>query len=191
MSRQKNRVVFRKGKKVILRPICENDLERFLVWENDPELAKFFSDALPIYREEERDWLRKIHKDKNNHVVFAIDTIKGKNIGSVGLHRINWISRHSSLGIMIGNKKYWSNGYGTDAMMTILEFAFNSLNFHKVNLSVLSSNPRGHRCYVKCGFVDDGCRKQQFFKNGIWVDEITMSCFQADWKQVWEQYQNQ
>ena len=189
MIEQKDRVVFRKGKRVILRPVCEDDVRRCLIWINDPEVTQFLATNLPLFLEEEKEWLRKRHENKDKDLAFAIETIDGEHIGNVGLHRISWINRHASFGIAIGNKEYWGDGYGTDATMTILEYAFNSLNLHKVSLSVLSSNPRGHKCYLKCGFVDEGCRKEQHFSNGQWVDEIMMSCFREGWEATWQKYQ--
>lgn len=77
-------------------------------------------------------------------------------IGTLGLEHFNWISRSAVLGIFIGDEKYRSKGYGTEAINLLLEYGFKYLNFHNISLTLLEVNERAHKCYLKCGFKDTG-----------------------------------
>jgi ribosomal-protein-alanine N-acetyltransferase len=48
---------------------------------------------------------------------------------------------------MIGDKAFWSRGYGTNAIPTMLRFAFDELNLHRVQLEVHEENARAIACY--------------------------------------------
>ena len=83
-------------------------------------------------------------------------------------------NHNAELGIVIGEKEYWSQGYGTDAIKTLLRYCFDELNYHKVYLRVYDFNTRGIRCYEKCGFRIEGRLRQHMFRHGAWHDEIVM-----------------
>jgi len=187
---KKEQIVFRKGKKIILRPICESDIDKCIVWMNDPDVTQFVAQRFPMFLEDEKEWVREARKNKENSLRFAIETLDGTYIGNTGLHP-RWTDGTADFGIMIGEKDYWGKGYGADVIMTLLEYAFYSLNLRKISLTVFATNPRAHKCYQKCGFEDEGCKRQQYYVNGKYVDEIIMGCFREDWEKIWEEYQKQ
>ena len=115
-----NRLIFLKGKKVVLRPLRkESDLETCLRWINDPEINQFIAMYLPISKQQEEEWFDGLSK-KQNDIIFAIETLQGIFIGNIGLHQINWKDKTATTGAIIGEKEYWNQGYGTDAKMTLL-----------------------------------------------------------------------
>lgn len=65
-------------------------------------------------------------------------------------------SKNAEAGIAIGEEEYRSKGYGTEAMKLLLEYRFNYLNLHNINLKVLDVNERAIKCYKKCGFKENG-----------------------------------
>lgn len=95
-------------------------------------------------------------------------------IGSIGLHEINNINRTATLGIFIGNKEYWSKGYGTEAIQLILDFGFNYLNLNNIDLALMEFNERALKCYEKCGFKEIGRKRKCNFINGKYYDSILM-----------------
>ncbi|MDI6917337.1 MAG: GNAT family protein [Thermoplasmatales archaeon] len=163
-----------KGKKVVLRALEKDDLDRCLKWINDMDVVKLAGPPrFPKSKAEEEKWFEKtINDDKNR--VLAIDA-NGKHIGNVGLHNIDFRNRNAMLGIMIGEKKYWNKGYGSDAVKTLVSLAFNELNLHKIYLHVFPSNKRALKCYEKCGFKKEGVLREHVFKGGKYQDLTVMS----------------
>jgi RimJ/RimL family protein N-acetyltransferase len=85
-------------------------------------------------------------------------------------------SRQAELGIMIGDKEYWSSGYGTDTVNTLLRHLFTTLELDKVYLHTLSWNYRAQASFNKSGFksVRDVKRGGQDF--------ILMEVLRPDWE---------
>ncbi len=140
----------------------------------------------PITPTGEAEWFDKI--EKSDEVHLAIETGDGVLIGTMGLHDVSWKDRVATTGALIGEKAYWGQGYGTDAKMTLLDYAFNTLNLRKICSSVLEFNERSLRYNLHCGYRVEGRRKQQHFHNGRYWDEILLGLFQEDWQPVWERY---
>jgi RimJ/RimL family protein N-acetyltransferase len=109
-------------------------------------------------------------------ITLAIDTLaESRHIGSIALHEVNGEDRKATLGVMIGDKDYWSRGYGTDAIVTLLRFGFDEMNLNRVDLSVDEDNVRGITCYRKCGFVEEGRLRQARYRNGRYLDALIMA----------------
>jgi diamine N-acetyltransferase len=168
------------GTKVRLRAIERDDIPRFVKWFNDPEVRRHLAMYRPLSMAQEEKWFeRQAELDPADHV-FAIETQEGVHIGNVGLHAINWKDRGAELGIVIGEKDYWGQGYGTDAIMTVLGYAFGELNLHRVFLRVNADNPRGIRCYEKCGFRHEGTSRDAVFTDNKYKDQHIMSILQSE-----------
>ncbi len=86
------------------------------------------------------------------------------------------------MGIGIGEREYWGNGYGTDAMRAILHFAFTELNLYRVSLNVFEYNPRAIRSYEKAGFVAEGRQRQVLNRDGRRWDVIYMGILHEEWE---------
>ena len=161
------------GERIYLSPRNVEDVEIFTQWMNDFYITDYTGRSHQVVTlQEEKVYLEK---EQNNKNVFAIIDIQtDKIIGSIGLHQINNINRTATLGIFIGNKEYWSKGYGTEAIQLILDFGFNYLNLKKIDLALMEFNQRALKCYEKCGFKEIGRKRKCNFTNGKYYDSILM-----------------
>jgi RimJ/RimL family protein N-acetyltransferase len=175
------------GKLTRLRPLDVADLDRYLEWINDPEVVQFLGGTLPLVsRLAETDWLeRTARKDvAYGDVTLAIETLEGRHIGSIALHNPKQRDRHCSLGIMIGDKEYWSRGYGTDAIRTLLRLAFDEMNLNRVWLTVDEDNARGIACYRKCGFIEEARLRQDRYCAGRYHDTLIMGVLASEFRAI-------
>jgi len=168
------------GEQVRLRAIERSDIPTFVRWFNDPEVRQYLLMYAPVSAAQEEKWfedtLQRVQRRED--FVFAVEARVGDewvHIGNVGLHRIHWKDRCAIFGIALGEKAYWDQGYGTDATRTMLHFAFEELNLHRVELEVLDENARARRCYEKVGFRYEGTRWQAIFSAGRYHDAHLMS----------------
>lgn len=175
-----------KGRKVILRPLSLKDAPRFCQWLKDGEVTKFLAlyyDDGPLTLKEERQWISE-QRRKNDKVTFAIDSVDGQHIGSCGLTKINPVSKHAEFGIMIGNKKYWSQGCGAEATKILIEYGFKKLKLHRIYLSVLAYNIRGYKAYKKVGFKDEGRKRDHVYRDGHYHDMVLMSILKNEFEKI-------
>jgi RimJ/RimL family protein N-acetyltransferase len=175
-----------RGEKVILRAMTRADLPTFVRWFNDPEVTQYLGGEMwPMSPESEERWFdRHIQEDTKG---LCIETLapageKGVLIGNIGLHNPSERNHHTELGIVIGEKEYWSKGYGADAIKTMLRYCFDELNYHRVYLRVYDFNARGIHCYEKCGFKLEGRLRQHMFRHGAWHDEILMGVLRDEFR---------
>jgi RimJ/RimL family protein N-acetyltransferase len=82
--------------------------------------------------------------NEQNGVYFSI--IKKDNEGIIGYVLLAHILKSHKVarefGIVIGDKKLWGHGYGSEATKLILEYGFKNLKLHRIELLVLDSNER-------------------------------------------------
>ena len=181
-------VVFLKGKRgITLRPPSLDDVPALTRWINDPELRRFIKRPFPMTLHGESEWVQSLAKRSDTDVVFAID-LDGVHIGMMGLHKINWKDRTATTGAFIGDKRYWGQGYGTDAKMALLDYAFNTLDLRKLSSQVYAFNTRSIAYSLHCGYVEEGRLIRQRFIEGQYHDEVILGLFKEQWLPRWELY---
>lgn len=158
-----------------------DDLDTFCKWFNNPELRKFLLQPYPTTKLQEKELLEKIIKDKDSVVLSIIVKKNKKLIGTVGLHKINKIYRSAIFGIVIGDFENLSRGYGTEAMEIIIEYGFNVLNLHRIDLMAHDFNRRAIDAYKKVGFIEEGRKRESFYLDGKYHDTILMAILKTDW----------
>ena len=154
--------MFLRGKKVIIRPMVREDMEKMQAWRP-------FTDPLDALlngsqRRSENDiWFQEQLSDPSRRW-YAIEDFAGRLIGRLTLRQV--VERKSArLGITLA-ADYLGQGYGTDAIRTFLVYYFQELGFEVLYLDVAAPNRRAIRCYEKCGFQQTGSYYQ-----GIGSDE--------------------
>ena len=177
------------GLKVKLRGIHnDKDMEAAWTWMNDPEVTQYLLSVSPISWAAEKEYFAKVGLDPN-HKKFAIeDKESGELIGFIDISKINLLHRYGTTGSVIGNKKYWSNGYGTDSKMLVLYYAFNTLNLKNVFSEVYDFNQRSLGALRNTGYKIIGRQKKSVFCNGKWCDRVFLQVSKKDFKKVWRKY---
>ena len=142
------------GAKVILREKHLEDAWDDYMWRCDEELATL--DAAPRLKMTFHEYLR-IFKDQLRYPIpgtqrFSIESVDHKLIGNCMYYDVDAINKEAELGIVIGNKDYWSQGYGYDVVVTLLEHLFTTAQLKRVYLHTLVWNKRAQRAFQKSGF---------------------------------------
>jgi len=174
------------GDLVRLRALEPDDLERCYRWLNDREVTRFIEGGrYPLSTAQEREWLENATRGRHgfSDVPLAIETKEGGvHIGNAGLHQGSPEHRTAKLGIVIGEKEYWSKSYGTDTVRTLLRFAFEQMNLNRVELGTFDFNERAQACYRKCGFVEEGRRREDRYIDGRYHDLLIMGILRREWE---------
>lgn len=170
------------GQKVRLRAYRKEDIPQAQAYMNDVEVRRNLAPGIPypFTLENEEKWYSTL-SGANETYSFAIETLEDeKYIGGCGVNHIDWKNSAVTVGIFIGDKNYWSRGYGTDAMNLLVKFIFEQMNVNKVKLQVYSFNDRARKCYEKCGFVKEGILRQEIFRDGRYHDIYAMGILREE-----------
>jgi RimJ/RimL family protein N-acetyltransferase len=173
------------GNKVILRPYRRLDIPLFLKWLNDPEVVQYLSLYLPLNEWAEEKYIEHLghNFDKQvNWVIEAVTSGEPKPIGSLGLNEILPKDRMATFGIAIGEKDYWSQGYGTQAAGLLVKFGFEQMNLHRINSIVYAFNERSLKMHRRIGFQQEGIKRQAVFKNGQYHDVVEFGLLEDEWR---------
>ncbi len=143
-----------KGVRILLRGKRMQDAELDYIWRSDPEIARLDA-SYPLTMKYER--YLKLFEDQirwptpgSHH--FAIEAAGGKFIGNCMYYDLDSLSKEAELGIVIGDRDYWSGGYGYDAVVTLLHHMFDDLRLQRVYLHTLDWNHRARKCFERSGF---------------------------------------
>ena len=166
-----------RGAKVVLREKRPEDAENDYIWRSDPELARLDA-ALPLTMTFDR--YMKLFEDQLKYPTpgshhFATDTFDGKYIGNCMYYDLDSVNLEAELGIVIGDRDYWSNSYGYDAVVTLLDHMFTARKLKRVYLHTLEWNQRAQRCFSKSGF------KPVKMVRRMGQDFILMEVLRDDW----------
>jgi RimJ/RimL family protein N-acetyltransferase len=147
------------GSKIKLRGKKLADARDDYTWRTDPELARLDATSLltitfPQYLAAYATELRYPSLTKRE---FGIETLdEGKHIGNCTYYDINETKGETELGILIGERDFWDESYGTDAVNTLVNHIFRETKLERVYLKTLDWNTRAQKCFKKCGFTECG-----------------------------------
>ena len=90
-------------------------------------------------------------------------------------------ARSCELTIAIGNRDYQNRGFGRDAIKLLTKYAFRLLNMNRVWIRVPASNQRALRCFLACGFVEEGRLRQHIWRDGSYDDIVHLAVLRDNW----------
>ncbi|GCE11689.1 GNAT family N-acetyltransferase [Tengunoibacter tsumagoiensis] len=174
------------GEKVALGPIHRGWIPLIHKWQNDFQVALFSGDPLrpvsleAIQAEYEEHTKKQQRYREETFGIYARTTLQP--LGVVELRHINLHGRTATMGIGIGEKDYWSKGYGTEAILLILDYGFTVLGLHNIDLTTYAYNDRATGAYLKAGFKLIGRRREAHRWGGKIYDELHMDCLATEFQ---------
>jgi len=145
--------------KIKLRGKRLSDARNDYLWQTDPELAELDATSLLTisFQQYLLDYTNELSRYSNpTRHLFAVETLDGKHIGNCVYYNINKAKGEAEVGVVIGDRNYWDEGYGTDAMAALVKHVFLKTNLKCLYLKTLDSNKRAQKCFKKCSFVPYG-----------------------------------
>lgn len=156
-------------------------------WQRDSEFVRL-ADSDPVELSSEKKIRERVEKRFENgfqpeRYPFSVRTLaEDKLIGFFGLY-VELIHGTAWVGIGIGERDFWSKGYGTDMMKVCLRYAFSELGVQRVALGLHEYNARALRSYEKAGFRLEGRTRQDVLREGRRTDTLWMGILREEWLQ--------
>lgn len=136
---------------------------------------EFLHDSRKFTIGETEKWFKKNNPD------YYIIKLNGDKIGYFRLSNHSILNKNIYLGADI-SPKFKGLGYGKLSYLKFIPFLFEKYELNKISLEVLSTNTVALNLYKKIGFIVEGVKRQEIFKNGNWVDSIIMSILKTDFE---------
>ena len=120
---------------------------------------------------------------QNKDIKLAICTVEENlYIGNVYLTNIDYISRKAHSHILIGNHDFWNDGYGTEAMRLLLDYAFNHKNLRRIEALVLEDNIASQKMHEKLGYKREGLLRESVYKDGRYKNQICYALLKSEYQ---------
>ncbi len=175
------------GEKCYLSPLQPADAGAFTAWMNDLQVTLPLGDEAysPLSLEKmEFEVTESIRRQ--DHIFSIIEAETDRLIGRCLLFSIDTVNRSAKVGIVIGEKEWWNQGIGSEALILLLDYAFNLLNLHSVMLGAFAFNERAIHSYQKVGFKEIGRRREARLIAGKAWDVVMMDILEDEFRACWK-----
>jgi RimJ/RimL family protein N-acetyltransferase len=158
------------GKIVYLRAMELDDMEMYRDMINDDYISQMVVGwSFPVSKKEQFDWYNRVISSENKRFTICLKE-NDKPVGMVTLTDIDYINRTALHGIKLHPSCPQGKGIATDAVMTLMELAFNQMNLNRLDGSWLVYNTSSKRLYERCGWREEGIKRSAIYRNGEYHD---------------------
>jgi ribosomal-protein-alanine N-acetyltransferase len=116
------------------------------------------------------------------HLVIELKSEK-KVIGGAGFTGFDRFCQHAEIGYWLG-EKYWKQGFASEALESLIRFAFKKLKVRRLQAEVFRENKASVKLLKKFGFVKEGLKRQSVRAKatGKWHDTFIYALLKSDCK---------
>ena len=162
------------GEKIILRAIESKDNQMLLEIINDPDTEYMLGGwSFPVSQNNQEEWYNNLKNEKN--VLRCTIDVENTAVGAVMLTDIDYKNGNAEVHIKLSSSNNRGKGYGTDALNTIVKYAFLELRLHCIYAKISQKNNISQKLFSKCGFKEEGILKSRIYKKGEYIDLISYS----------------
>ena len=170
---------------VYLRPFELDDFKLINKWRNDQELHKLTGNMHAfISGDTERNWVAEKMKFNAREIYVAICLNEtNEMVGYCCLTEINNIYRTCTMrSIVIGSDAGKGKNAAFTALSELFEYAFNSLNMHRICASYFQQHEKSARLFAKLGFKVEAVLRKSWFKSGSFHNEVVVGLLREDFE---------
>jgi [ribosomal protein S5]-alanine N-acetyltransferase len=169
--------------RICLRWISEADTDAFYAVYSNPEVMRYWSTPPLADREAAASVIKKIQEDWKRHIILKWGIALRPDdqlIGSLTLFNLDFNHRRAEIGYALG-REHWGHGYMNEALMTLLKYAFESLNLHRIEADVDPRNAASISTLEKLGFQREGVLRERWQVNGEIQDAFFYGLLRHEW----------
>lgn len=173
-----------KGENLYLTSFKEEDLSIFESWYNNIAFLRSYDmvAAFPVSQIELKDMLKDIRQAHDRYIFAVRSKVDNRLIGVTGFENILWNNGTAVIYIGIGDTLSRGKGFGSEALALTMEFGFEELNLHRIQLNVLSYNEPAIRLYEKLGFKREGTYREFIHRDSKRYDMYLYGILRSEWK---------
>jgi len=175
-------------KRLILRQPRKSDWKDLVEGAGEYDIAKMTTGMPHPYKKKDAvDWINKHVKNWGKKSCPFLIELKSekKVIGCIDIHHLDRFSGVAMTGSWI-NKKYWRNGFITEAKIAANDYVFNKMKLRKLNSKIFKENKASNAVQKKIGYKFEGTQRQEAkdLATGKIHDENLYGLLKEDWKKA-------
>jgi len=170
---------FLTGDRVALRTVEEEDLPFLRDHENDPAVRRPMTFDRPTNLKRERDRFDDMYDGDDVSLLACVD---GDPVGYVALFHVDESAGHAEVAYWFSPEEQ-GNGYATDAVSVLLDYAFDERRLHRVFARALDTNEASHALLEKLGFTAEGVQRDEEYVAGEYVDVRMYGLLAREWSE--------
>ena len=165
-----------RGGRVLLRELTEADVtDSYVRWMNDPEIVRYLESRYTAHTAEDiLEYVRGIRIDPNMMMWAICSTDTGEHVGNIKLGPVDWNHRTGDIGLMIGERSVWGQGYATAAIDLLSGYAFEDLGLRRLTAGSYEQNTGSIKAFLRAGFQVDGVWRDHYVSEGETQDRICL-----------------
>jgi RimJ/RimL family protein N-acetyltransferase len=170
--------------RALLRPFRAEDIQGRIRCGKDPEIIRAFGgspefdEPVPIRPDEASAWYEEVSAD-SNLFHWAVE-FEGNFIGTARLHGLDETDRSARYAVGLLDRERLNIGLGTEVTRAVVDYGLVAAGLHRIDLRVLAYNTRAIRCYLRCGFVEEGREREAAFVGDEWHDDVIMGILEDE-----------
>ena len=170
-------------KDLTLRPSRLSDAEGLFAMLSDVESMKYWSDQPVTGIEDAIKVLKEdIESDEQGKSLCLSIFLNGEDrmIGKCILFQFSQANQRAEIGFIL-NRKYWRQGLMQQALAALIDFAFNTLNLHRIEADVDEENTGSLGILERLGFQREGLFRDRWCVYGEWQQSVMLGLLKQDW----------
>jgi len=172
------------GRRVCLRALRRGDLVHLRKWLEDAEIRGLIGEVSSMNKEDSERFLEKVRGDAQRAWFMVVVKEDNRVIGEAGLLRMDRAWRTTDISVIVWEREEWDKGYGTEAVLLLLDHAFRHLGFHRAAVGVVGFNERALRFWEKVGFRKEGVQRDGYYYDGKYHDFVLMSILDDEFREL-------
>lgn len=170
-----------RGDEILLRPLVKADAQAMFRSLADQEVARLTGTHQTFdFADVERFCERSRHQLDRYDYVICDRNDPTAALGEVVLNDIDDENRCANFRGSLYAQAFFNRGMGSEAIVLLMDFAFNELALNRVELEVFEFNSRAIRVYEKIGFKHEGRKRQVLRWDGEYFDALVMGLVATD-----------
>lgn len=169
--------------RLVLRRFKYSDDEAMLkYWISDEKIQSLYSEPVYTTKEEVKELLDKYigSYEKDDYYRWAIiKKSSSECIGQIAYFLVDSRNNFAEIEYCIGSH-FQCKGFATEATKAVIEYGFNQMNLHKVQICTKTINAPSRRVIEKCGLTYEGTLRDYFYMNGEYVGRLYFSILRSE-----------
>lgn len=162
------------GEKIYFKELRVEDAQEIHNYASDQEVSRFIGWNLMSTLEKTSEFIEIMLKRESagTHLYSSIvEKLTQSIIGTAIIFNFDQEANQAEIGYVL-HKDHWGKGYGTEIVALMSDFAFKSLNLHKLHAIVVHANIGSARILEKNGYESEGRLKDHYFIEDKYYDAL-------------------